>query len=65
MLLSSEVWKEGARYEHNIWAVPFLFVLVTEVEEAWGVEQQLHQVVRHQQHQAQTMEAEQRGNTQR
>lgn len=38
-------------------AVPFLLVLITEVEEAWSVEQELHQVVRDQQHQAQSVEA--------
>lgn len=40
-------------------AVPLLLVLVTEVKEARRVEQELHQVVRDQQHQAQSVEAEQ------
>lgn len=40
-------------------AVPLLLVLITEVKEAWRVEQELHQVVRDQQHQAQSVEAEQ------
>lgn len=38
-------------------AVPLLLVLITEVEEAGSVEQELHQVVRDQQHQAQSVEA--------
>lgn len=42
-------------------AVPFLLVLITEVKEAWGVKQELHQVVRYQQHQAQSVEAEKMG----
>lgn len=46
-------------------AVPFLLVLITEVEEAWSVKQELHQVVRDQQHQAQTVEAEQTGQRER
>lgn len=37
--------------------IPFLLVLITEVEEAWRMEQKLHQVVRDQQHQAQSVEA--------
>lgn len=45
---------------NEIKAVPFLLVLVTEVEEAWSVKQELHQVVRDQQHQAQSVEAEHR-----
>lgn len=36
--------------------IPFLFVLITEIEEARGVEQQLHQVMRYQQNQAQAVE---------
>lgn len=42
-------------------AIPLLLVLITEVEEAWSVEQELHQVVRDQQHQAQSVEAKQTG----
>lgn len=38
-------------------SIPFLLVLVAEVEQARSVEQELHQVVRDQQHQAQTVEA--------
>lgn len=42
-------------------AIPLLLVLVTEVEEAWSVEQELDQVVRDQQHQAQSVEAKHDG----
>lgn len=38
-------------------AIPLLLVLITEVEEAWSMEQELHQVVWDQQHQAQSVEA--------
>lgn len=38
--------------------IPLLLVLITEVEEAWRVEQELHQVVGNQQHQTQSVEAD-------
>lgn len=34
-----------------------MLVLITEVEEAWSMEQKLHQVVRDQQHEAQSVKA--------
>lgn len=45
--------------------IPLLLVLVAEVEEARSVKQKLHQVVRDEQHQAQSVEAEQTGETER